>query len=883
MKEPQDNIFRKFIFSGLFENIYHFLILHVWMVVSIIGVGISVMLLLLALEFFFPKKVHLLNYALTDKTFTELYKNHQYHAAIFIAEEDTSYSSKRLKNIQNRDMLRDCYTHIGEYSKAERICLDVLDMDEPKLKGDTVEMVITMLKTMATRDLFRLYEKMGDRERQMEMYSTLVEYYNNPVIRTIEDKASDIGFTMPVFDKEHPDAFSVSHNLQYDIICGLYYTNPDEAIDSLTNYLADIWTLPKFSPALKVTILNRLISWHLERGELFKAHTALLNGLEIAKQVDRVVADNPLGEFAEYCYILHDKKNARLFMNLYMRYMDKYYDDTDLEYLLAEMRHIKYSDKDGRDVVGELAHCCRGIREQISRNFAGMTSTQQEYFAEMLDEPFSYALEMMAENPGNKDLVELCFENEVFKRGLLMRTDVLLRQALAESDDTTLLAQYDKYMEYRQELIAREEISGPGNGARKAYLKRQIKSLEKRLAAGCADFSRENYADVSVSRIKSALDRRTGYGSLVVYVEVPSRSGMSLGAFVLNMKHGLQYRELCSDDDVEAFSVTKDPVYALCSQTHTYRKLFSGFEDLLDGKGRIMYSPTGIVHRIPLAALYYDDDHTLGDKYNMTIVANPIEIEGPGLFKRKKSFNLKGMRVAMWGGINYGGKEDGTDSLVMQTRLVLRGKQLSNLPGSLREVDEIDEILRNNSVPVIIKYTGSYATEKSFKTEAGKANVLHISTHGFFKEDISHEFSNVMHNSGLFFANANKAWMDEYVPESYQKGYEDGILRAEEIETQNLASCELVVLSACETGLGEIKGDEGVFGLQRAFKLAGAKCIIMSLWPVPDNATKELMNRFYLSLSKGETNVDWAFSNAQKSMKSSGYPVRDWGGFVILH
>ena len=142
-----------------------------------------------------------------------------------------------------------------------------------------------------------------------------------------------------------------------------------------------------------------------------------------------------------------------------------------------------------------------------------------------------------------------------------------------------------------------------------------------------------------------------------------------------------------------------------------------------------------------------------------------------------------------------------------------------------------------------------------------------------------------MHNSGLFFANANAAWKDDFKPQSFQTGYEDGILRADEIETQNLGSCELVVLSACETGLGEIKGDEGVYGLQRAFKLAGANNILMSLWSVPDAATEELMRRFYEFLLSGK-DIDKAFYSAQKSMKDSKNPiygVRDWGGFVLLH
>ena len=95
--------------------------MYTWLIVSIIGTGIGLAILIFVLEWMFPQDVHILNYALTDKTFKELYSNHHYRAAIFIAEGDTSYINNQPQNITNKDMLRDCYIHIGEYSKAEKI------------------------------------------------------------------------------------------------------------------------------------------------------------------------------------------------------------------------------------------------------------------------------------------------------------------------------------------------------------------------------------------------------------------------------------------------------------------------------------------------------------------------------------------------------------------------------------------------------------------------------------------------------------------------------------------------------------------------------------------------------------------------------------------
>lgn len=109
---------------------------------------------------------------------------------------------------------------------------------------------------------------------------------------------------------------------------------------------------------------------------------------------------------------------------------------------------------------------------------------------------------------------------------------------------------------------------------------------------------------------------------------------------------------------------------------------------------------------------------------------------------------------------------------------------------------------------------------------------------------------------------------------------DDGIVTAKEISELDLSQCQLVVLSACETGLGTVNGSEGVFGLQRAFKMAGVKNIIMSLWKVPDTQTAELFNLFYEECFAGKTIHD-AFQIAQTKMKVKYAPYY-WAGFILL-
>ncbi len=178
--------------------------------------------------------------------------------------------------------------------------------------------------------------------------------------------------------------------------------------------------------------------------------------------------------------------------------------------------------------------------------------------------------------------------------------------------------------------------------------------------------------------------------------------------------------------------------------------------------------------------------------------------------------------------------------------------------------------------------------------------ILHLATHGFFLEDqkrdtvddflsvpsmnfsesglmrlTQNHFENPLLRSGLVLAGAN-TWLRQG---KTVKDAEDGLLTAEDVTGLDLLDTELVVLSACETGLGEVHLCEGVFGLRRAFILAGAKTLVMSLWKVPDEQTKELMEDFYHRLLSGETRSN-ALREAQLAMKLRHPDAFFWGAFI---
>ena len=211
---------------------------------------------------------------------------------------------------------------------------------------------------------------------------------------------------------------------------------------------------------------------------------------------------------------------------------------------------------------------------------------------------------------------------------------------------------------------------------------------------------------------------------------------------------------------------------------------------------------------------------------------------------------------------------------------------LALLPGTKKEIELIQDLYdNNNSEPVT--YLENQAIETNLKN-VESPHTLHIATHGFFLEnDESGEVpsdddyvQNPLLRPGLIFAGANSFLSSGDFLSDEDEG-QDGILTAFEAMNMNLDDTELVVMSACETGLGEVTNGEGVYGLQRSFQIAGAKSIIMSLWTVDDDATQQLMTNFYSEWLKSGDKPS-AFIAAQQKLREQYSEPYFWGAFIMV-
>jgi len=346
------------------------------------------------------------------------------------------------------------------------------------------------------------------------------------------------------------------------------------------------------------------------------------------------------------------------------------------------------------------------------------------------------------------------------------------------------------------------------------------------------------------------------------------------------------YRSDPMDEDDKP-SISGDSLYAL---------VWKPLLPYLKGINKIDYSPAGLLYKIAFHALPAGDSSLLMDKYELNQYTSIRQL---AIQDEKKENNNS---IALFGNCLFSMDSNTVvknipadeKANILITAIVNRGDNAggwNQLEGTANEITSIKSLFDQHKFTTGL-YEQESATEEQFKSLSGNPpTILHLATHGFFlpdpvkKKQEGFEADNrnaftladdPLLRSGIVLSGANRVWSGQPPIE----GREDGIVTAYEIAQMDLHKTDLVVLSACETALGDIKGNEGVFGLQRAFKLAGVKNMLLSLWKVPDAETAELMKVFYTYYLQGKTARE-SFAAAQKDMRKK-YKAFYWAAFVLI-
>ncbi len=453
---------------------------------------------------------------------------------------------------------------------------------------------------------------------------------------------------------------------------------------------------------------------------------------------------------------------------------------------------------------------------------------------------------------------KVLYDASLLNKGLLLEAFLNMQRTILDSGDQDLITAFDQLRKLQGSDPARAEV------------------LEKTI------ISRTNaYGDYMDFTSIGWEDVRNGLENGEVAIEfVVSESNGSkyYSAEVLRPDYNEPQHVFLFATAAQDSSLMDIGIY---SSTHLYNKIWKNLEKHISGCSEIYFAPAGDLYGVAIEYLPVDEHTRINDIYSVHRLSstkslarrnNPTKEKNTGsaVLYGGLDYNLDSENMEFYAQLAKGGMRGSSEIASLSQIWDLSAMKWNYLKGTDVEVQNISKILDMNACNTKTVTAGE-GVEESFKALSGESpQIIHIATHGFFIK----EGKDMLKSTGLVFAGANNH-------NRGSKYTDDGLLTSHEIASMDLNGAELVVLSACRTALGNISG-EGVFGLQRGFKKACAKTILMSLWEVEDNATKELMTSFYTNLSNGMEKTQ-ALYNAQKHvMGVCGENPELWAGFIIL-
>ena len=379
------------------------------------------------------------------------------------------------------------------------------------------------------------------------------------------------------------------------------------------------------------------------------------------------------------------------------------------------------------------------------------------------------------------------------------------------------------------------------------------------------------------------------------------------GAFVL--RKGYDYPILVSLENVDVVEDIFDSdnpdeifindLYSTDKSVTLYKMLWEKLTPYMKGVKTVYYSPTGRLSNVNFDVLRSNENIMLNEQFSMNRVSSTA------IIKDIKDANNDFETSTLYGNVKYDettsemadassiyNSFSGTD---VHSDLVLRSEnergKWGSIPSTKKEIDNIASLCTRKNIKVSV-FEGNAANEESFKALSGHSpGILHLATHGFVVDtpqraegnkfvastSVYSQKDSYMMWAGLMLAGGNNIWQGKF----NLTDVEDGILTADEISRLDLCNTKLVVLSACETARGMVDPVDGVYGLQRAFKMAGVQTIVMSLWKVQDDATSMLMTQFYTYLTSGMEKHQ-ALWKAMMDVKDKYKDPYYWAGFIML-
>lgn len=608
---------------------------------------------------------------------------------------------------------------------------------------------------------------------------------------------------------------------------------------------------------------------------------------------NNVNAANALALKGDIYYKQKKYKEAEDFYESAQKQYVRIFNENHPEFVKVQSKLSKtyYMQARYKEAQDEIEAVLGNYKTFIKKYFPALSEREKAKFWNTIKSDYEfYNSLIISRNRSVKYIGEL-YNNALLTKALLLNSSIKVRQRILNSEDEELVRLYTQWIEDKELLTAALSMSTEdlaSNGIDPQSLGGEVELLEKEISLKSELFSQSTDAKViRWEEVKSVLGGNEVAMEMVRFRYFDHTFTDSVMYALLYVAGDYKEPKMILLKDGEELEkrymkVYRNSIKYKLNDRYSYLKFWKPIEDEIGAVSSLYLSPDGVYNQINLEAIKRPDEKYVLDNSNIKLVSNTKALYLNTLHTRPLSEKEYAM---MFGNPTfYVSTEPGTPTLTSGlTRAT--ATNVSPLPGTKVEIEELNDLLDRKGWETD-QFMEMNATESQIK-KVSNPRIFHVATHGFFQNEskatksleynASAAYDNPLLKTGLLMSGAG----DILNQTQFNYNLDDGILTAYEAMNLNLDKTDIVALSACETGLGEIEAGEGVYGLQRAFLVAGARTIIMSLFKVNDQVTQQLMLKFYRKwIETGKKRQ--AFVEAKKEIRNEyGDPIY-WGPFVMI-
>ncbi|PSJ72275.1 hypothetical protein C7N43_35080 [Sphingobacteriales bacterium UPWRP_1] len=783
------------------------------------------------------------------------------------------------------------YYKIGNYEKVEPFLLQALEITKKTL-GEQHSNYATSLNNIAT-----YYYNMGDYKKAEPLY------------------LHSLKINQKVLGKQHPDyAISLQH------MAGFYYSvGKYEKAEPLLQKALEIQkkALGELHPSY-ATSLSKLAALYYSVGKYEKAEPLLQKALEIQKKALGELHPSyatSLSKLAALYYSVGKYEKAEPLLQKALEIQKKALGENHPDYSisLSNLAAFYQQTRNYTAAYPLFTRALQSYERQVAQNFGWLPEQQRELYYKTVGYKFEifYSFTQQAQQTLPQTLAD-AYNYCLFFKGRQLAATLQMRNRIAQSADATLLQDYENWLNQRRQLGKLYEMTIAARdslGWNIDSLETAANRAEAALARRSQDFAR---ATDTTRYTWQMVQQQLKPGEAAVEIVRFRWAGKSwtdsvhyaLMVVTPQTRQHPQVVWLNNGNDLEGnyYNQYKGALQRGENDFDSYLRYWQPLDSLLQGVHTIYLSADGIYLLLNPATLLTPQGKYLSEVINLRLTGSTRD-----LVRRQPSAAGAELTAVLVGNPQYGASAEQVSGAAQQFRsgagahdayLPQNARsstaQLPPLPGTKTEIDSIAAELQQQGYRINV-YLGKDAVEEAVKT-AHSPRVLHLATHGVFLPppqqpraarpqlligmETGRAIENPLLRAQLFFTGAQATLNNQYPPDAQ---YDNGILTAYEAVNLDLRGTDLVVLSACETGLGEVHNGEGVFGLQRAFYVAGSRCLLMSLWKVSDEATRLFMTTFYRQWQQTGSKQE-GYRTAVNTLKATSawkHP-NYWGAFVLV-